>query len=185
MLSERIISGVMRRGNDKYLRFSSMDKPELPPPHPGREYLLYVHVPFCERLCPYCSFNRFPYDESAADAYFERLRVEMRQVADLGYDFGSMYVGGGTPTIDIDELVKTIDLAKELFSIKEVSSETNPNHLYPQWIDPLRRPSGPLQRGSAVARRRAAAADGPLRQVRLGVPDPRAARGDRGRVPLA
>ena len=31
----------------------------------------------------------------------------------------------------------TIDLAKELFSIKEVSSETNPNHLYPQWMDPL------------------------------------------------
>ncbi len=58
-------------------------------------------------------------------------------VADLGYDFHSLYVGGGTPTIDIDELVATIDLAKSLFSIKEVSCETNPNHLYPQWIDPL------------------------------------------------
>ncbi len=137
MLSERIISAVMRRGNDKYLRFTNMEKPELPAAIPGREYLLYVHVPFCERLCPYCSFNRFPYDKSVADAYFERLRVEMRMVADLGYDFASMYVGGGTPTIDIGQLVKTIDLAKDLFSIKEVSSETNPNHLYPEWIDPI------------------------------------------------
>jgi coproporphyrinogen III oxidase-like Fe-S oxidoreductase len=33
--------------------------------------------------------------------------------------------------------VKTLDLAKDLFSIKEVSSETNPNHLYPAWIDPI------------------------------------------------
>ncbi len=137
MLSERIISAVMRRGNDKYLRFSNMEKPELPPAIPGREYLLYVHVPFCERLCPYCSFNRFPYEQSVADAYFERLRVEMRMVAELGYDFASMYVGGGTPTIDIEQLVKTIDLARDLFSIKEVSSETNPNHLYPQWVDPI------------------------------------------------
>jgi coproporphyrinogen III oxidase-like Fe-S oxidoreductase len=137
MLSERIISAVMRRGNDKYLRFSNMEKPELPPAIPGREYLLYVHVPFCERLCPYCSFNRFPYEQGVADAYFERLRAEMQMVADLGYDFSSMYVGGGTPTIDIDQLVKTLDLAKDLFSIKEVSSETNPNHLYPAWIDPI------------------------------------------------
>ncbi len=137
MLSERIISAVLRRGNDKYLRFGEMSKPELPDPIPGREYLLYVHVPFCERLCPYCSFNRFPYDKSVADAYFDRLRVEMRMVATLGYDFQSMYVGGGTPTIDIDQLTKTIDLAKDLFSIREVSSETNPNHLYPQWVEPL------------------------------------------------
>ncbi len=96
-----------------------------------------MHVPFCERLCPYCSFNRFPFNQERATAYFKQLRAEMRMVAELGYDFESMYVGGGTPTVDIGELVATIDLAKELFSIKEVSSETNPNHLYPQWIEPL------------------------------------------------
>ena len=96
-----------------------------------------MHIPFCERLCPYCSFNRFPYNAERATRYFKNLREEMRMVADLGYDFESMYIGGGTPTIDIDELVATIDLAKELFSISEVSAETNPNHLYPKWIDPL------------------------------------------------
>ncbi len=96
-----------------------------------------MHIPFCERLCPYCSFNRFPYDAERATRYFHNLREEMRMVADLGYDFQSMYVGGGTPTVDIDELVETIDLAKSLFSIREVSSETNPNHLHPKWIEPL------------------------------------------------
>ncbi len=127
----------MRRTNDRYLTLGPSGIDQLPAPVPGREYLLYVHVPFCERLCPYCSFNRFPFDADRATTYFGHLRDEMRMVAELGYDFHSMYVGGGTPTIDIDELVATIDLAKSLFSIKEVSSETNPNHLYPQWVDPL------------------------------------------------
>jgi len=127
----------MRRTNDRYLTLAPSGIDQLPAPIPGRPYLLYVHIPFCERLCPYCSFNRFPFNAERATAYFKHLRDEMRMVAELGYDFDSMYVGGGTPTIDLDELIATIDLAKSLFSIKEVSSETNPNHLYPQWVDPL------------------------------------------------
>jgi menaquinone C8-methyltransferase len=137
MLAERLLSAVMRRANNAYLTLEPSGLEHLPAPVPGRPYLLYVHVPFCERLCPYCSFNRFPYDADRAKRYFKNLREEMRMVADQGYDFQSMYVGGGTPTIDIDELVATIDLATELFGIREVSSETNPNHLYPQWVDPL------------------------------------------------
>ena len=96
-----------------------------------------MHVPFCEQLCPYCSFNRFPFREDAARAYFASLRKEMRLVAELGYTFSSMYIGGGTPTVMIDELTKTIDLARELFSVTEVSCETNPNHLTPQIADEL------------------------------------------------
>ncbi|MDZ4168331.1 MAG: coproporphyrinogen III oxidase family protein [Coriobacteriia bacterium] len=137
MLSERLLTNVMRRASGSYLRLEETALTSLPAPIAGRECLLYVHVPFCERLCPYCSFNRFPYHAERATAYFAHLRDEMRMVADLGYDFGAMYVGGGTPTVDVGELAKTIDLAKELFTIREVSSETNPNHLYPQWMDPL------------------------------------------------
>ncbi len=137
MLSERLLTTVMRQASSRYLKLETVDLPALPAPVPDRPYMLYVHVPYCERLCPYCSFNRFPFDETGSKRYFENLREEMRRVADLGYDFGSMYVGGGTPTIDIEQLCTTIDLAKELFSIQEVSSETNPNHLYPRWIDPL------------------------------------------------
>jgi coproporphyrinogen III oxidase-like Fe-S oxidoreductase len=128
----------MRMSASRYLNLSAHDEVALPAPVPGRPYLLYVHIPFCERLCPYCSFNRFPFNQERATAYFKQLREELRRVADAGYDFESMYVGGGTPTVDIDELCATIDLAKELFSIREVSSETNPNHLYPKWVEPLR-----------------------------------------------
>lgn len=62
---------------------------------------------------------------------------------DLGYDFESVYIGGGTPTILLDELCETIDLARDTFSIKEVSSETNPNHLIPEYVEKL---AGRVQR---------------------------------------
>jgi coproporphyrinogen III oxidase-like Fe-S oxidoreductase len=100
--------------------------------------VLYAHVPFCERLCTYCSFNRFLYKEDRARAYFADLRNEMRMAADLGYDFDSLYIGGGTPTILLDELATTIDLAHELFpSLGEVSSETSPNHLTDELVSVL------------------------------------------------
>jgi menaquinone C8-methyltransferase len=137
MFAERLLTAVMRRTNARYLTLEPAGINKLPAPVPGRPYLLYVHIPFCERLCPYCSFNRFPFNKELSDKYFVALRDEMRMVADLGFDFPAMYIGGGTPTIDIEQLVKTIDLAKELFSIVEISSETNPNHLYPQWVEPL------------------------------------------------
>lgn len=138
MLSERITSAVMRRLAGRYLAIGHEDGLALPDPVPGRTYMLYAHIPFCERLCPYCSFNRFPFEEDSARSYFRRLREEMRMVADRGYRFGSMYVGGGTPTILVDELVSTLDLARDLFGKLEVSTETNPNHLIPEVIEPLR-----------------------------------------------
>ncbi len=99
--------------------------------------MLYCHVPFCQRLCTYCGFNRFLYNHERATRYYHALRDEMRMVADLGYDFTSMYLGGGTPTILLDELCETIDLARELFSIREVSCESSPNHLGDEMVEKL------------------------------------------------
>ncbi len=110
----------------------------LPPPTAGHEYTLYAHVPFCESLCPYCSFNRFLYDSQRAGGYFMALREEMKLVAAMGYNFKTLYIGGGTPTINLPELIETIDLARQLFDIHEVSCETNPNHLIPEYVEPLK-----------------------------------------------
>ena len=137
MLSERLLSSVVRSCTDRYLNLKPFEGDRLPGPEPGKRYMLYMHVPFCQRLCPYCSFNRFPYSEERARPYYQNLRREMLMLAEMGYDFDSLYVGGGTPTIMIDELCKTIDLARETFSIKEVSSETNPNHLTEPYLEKL------------------------------------------------
>lgn len=137
MLSERLLTSVVRECTKNYLRLEPTQERRVPGPKPGQKYMLYMHVPFCERLCPYCSFNRFPFAEDRAKPYFANMRKEMLMLKDLGYDFESLYVGGGTPTIMIDELCDIIDMARETFSIGEVSSETNPNHLIPSYLDKL------------------------------------------------
>ena len=138
MLSERMLSTVVRACSNQYLKLTPTDDAKVVPPKPGQRYMLYMHVPFCERLCPYCSFNRFPFKEERAKPYFANMRKEMMMLKDLGYDFESVYIGVGTPTIMIDELCETIDMARENFSIKEVSSETNPNHLIPSYLEKLK-----------------------------------------------
>lgn len=148
MLSERLQTRVMRVLSSGYLNMKPLGsvRASLPVAHdPHEACLLYVHIPFCERLCPYCSFCRYPFDEARAHAYFKALRKEMRMVARLGYAVESLYVGGGTPTILVDELAQTIDFAGELFNLREVSCETNPNHLVPEVLGVL---DGRVQRMS-------------------------------------
>ncbi len=136
-MAARLLAGYMRHKIHKTLTLSPAVQSGLPAPQQGHSYVLYVHVPFCESLCPYCSFNRFLYVEERARAYFRNLRKEMQIIAETGYRFPSMYIGGGTPTILIDELTQTIDLARQLFGVREVSCETNPNHLTDEVIDQL------------------------------------------------
>ena len=129
MLSERLPSATVGAGARKLFR-STNAPGTLPAPNPGHAYLLYVHIPFCDALCPYCSFTRFPFHEDAARRYFQALHRELAMIRDLGYQPPAAYIGGGTPTILMDELERTIDYMRELFpSIREVSCETNPPHL--------------------------------------------------------
>jgi coproporphyrinogen III oxidase-like Fe-S oxidoreductase len=143
MLSEKILTPLLRFITRDAFKLNNSELNSLPGPKAGRQYMLYIHIPFCDSLCPYCSFNRFVYNEKAARNYFQHLREEMRMTAALGYKFQSLYFGGGTPTILLDELIVTIDLAKELFGIQEVSCETNPNQLEPALAEKL---AGRVQR---------------------------------------
>lgn len=138
LLAEKVLTAYLKTQTRQYLTLKPADDIWLPKPDMGKEYTLYAHVPFCESLCPYCSFNRFIFNESNTREYFAALRKEMQQVADLGYEFKTLYFGGGTPTILLDELVQTIDLARALFPITEVSCETNPNHLIPDYVEQLK-----------------------------------------------
>lgn len=130
MLSERLLSKTIGMGAVNLFKSKTVAESTLPAPVPGHEYMLYVHIPFCDVLCPYCSFTRFPYKEELGRRYFKALRAELEMIKDLGYEPPSAYIGGGTPTIMMDELERTIDCMRELFpTITEVSSETNPPHL--------------------------------------------------------
>ncbi len=140
MISERLQTKVMRTLSSGYFDLNPIagKRKSLPAArNPHEACLLYIHIPFCERLCPYCSFCRYPFEEHTARAYFVALRKEMQMVAQLGYAVESLYIGGGTPTVLVDELAQTIDEAHKLFNIKEISCETNPNHLIPTVLDAL------------------------------------------------
>jgi coproporphyrinogen III oxidase-like Fe-S oxidoreductase len=99
---------------------------------------LYLHVPFCESLCPFCSFHRVQHRHPQAQRYFHSLRKEVRLYHEAGFRFSSAYFGGGTPTTEPEELVETSRLVRDLFGVREISVETNPRDLRPEILGPLR-----------------------------------------------
>ena len=101
--------------------------------------MLYVHVPFCRELCPFCSFHRIKYREDVAQTYFDMLSVELDRYAESGFSFTTVYVGGGTPTVLPERLEEVLGHARELWPLKEVSVETTPGDLSPEGIKALQR----------------------------------------------
>jgi coproporphyrinogen III oxidase-like Fe-S oxidoreductase len=98
-------------------------------------YGLYLHVPFCERLCPFCPYNKVPYRRERAAAYFVALRREIGAYLAAGAGpLTSVYVGGGTPTLCLDEL-------EEIFPSLPVEGERAievlPGHATPAVVDRL------------------------------------------------
>ncbi|MDD5170319.1 MAG: coproporphyrinogen III oxidase family protein [Syntrophales bacterium] len=124
-----VITRIVRHEFSRSMHFDEGGVPHVPRAATAKPRLLYMHVPFCERLCPYCSFNRIVFERTLGSEYFAALKKELGLYKGKGYDFSGIYVGGGTPTVMVDELAEVLGLAKELFSIREISVETNPNHL--------------------------------------------------------
>jgi coproporphyrinogen III oxidase-like Fe-S oxidoreductase len=115
------------------------DTPGTVPPAPrGGSGFLYVHIPFCEVLCPFCSFHRVQHRHGLAQRYFTSLRDEIRLYHAAGHRFSGVYFGGGTPTSEPGELVTTVNLVRELFGVRDISVETNPNDLRPAVLEALR-----------------------------------------------
>lgn len=137
----KIITSATSYFMNQYTKhYLHVEKPSLglPPPPEAKKYLLYIHVPFCTMFCPYCSFNKFTYTKEAATKYYLHLRDEILHVKELGYDFNYLVIGGGTPLIDEEELIETIEFVKKLFSIEHVSCETDPNHIQKETVTRLK-----------------------------------------------
>ena len=133
----QIVTYMAKREFARSLKFEEGTSPELPSCNDEKQRLLYIHVPFCEELCPYCSFHRITFEKTIAKRYFNALHREIKIYREKDYKFKGIYVGGGTPTVLIDELAETLNLAREVFSVTDVSVETNPNHLNSKNIEIL------------------------------------------------
>ncbi len=124
---DSIVAGVFRFEARRRMRLGPSTGIAAVPTEP---VFLYLHVPFCEVLCPYCSFHRVRYEDGKAHRYFAALRREIRHYHERGYRFSGVYVGGGTPTVVPDELVATLGLVRELNpGLGDISIETNPRDL--------------------------------------------------------
>jgi coproporphyrinogen III oxidase-like Fe-S oxidoreductase len=85
-----------------------------PGPLPGG---IYVHIPFCQKKCPYCDFYSVS-DPSLRPAFFEALLVEIRLLRDVSRYFDSVYIGGGTPSLfEPEHISKVIESLGKTFSI--------------------------------------------------------------------
>lgn len=138
MIVESVLTWYLKHKYSTILTFDDFKDVSAPLPRQGVDYLLYVHIPFCEELCPYCSFNRFPLDRDLARDYFAGLRHEIRMYRDLGYRFSAVYVGGGTPTVLPKEIGQVLEELKDMFPVRQISLETNPNHLTPEILGILK-----------------------------------------------
>ncbi len=138
VLAADLLTWYLRHASRRATRFDTIDHVDAPRPLPGRHYLLYAHIPFCESLCPFCPFHRRRFDPPLARQYFHALNREIRRYHDLGYAFTEAYVGGGTPTVLPEELCTTLQLIRALFPVKRISCETNPSHLREEVLAPLR-----------------------------------------------
>jgi len=138
-LFEYVLSPYFRYLNSRAMRFGPAGADKLPVADRDKRYLLYVHIPFCETLCPFCCFHRVKLRRPQADLYFEALRNEIRAHKKAGFEFVDVYVGGGTPTVIPEQLIETLQLIRSLYAIQKISVETNPNHLASSTLTELRR----------------------------------------------
>ena len=92
---------------------------------------IYVHLPFCPYICPYCDFAKWPYRRSSAARYLQALLAEIdacRPSAGAQYD--TVFFGGGTPnTYQASEVASILDALRERFpgpGVRETTIELNP-----------------------------------------------------------
>ena len=132
MLVERILTHAMRHATKPFVSPQSLGERITHPLESrgaGQTDMLYIHVPFCRELCPFCSFHRVLFEGSIAEAYYDALQKDLDFHANLGAVYRNVYVGGGTPTILPDRLSKLVESLYRRWPIESVSVESNPDIL--------------------------------------------------------
>jgi coproporphyrinogen III oxidase-like Fe-S oxidoreductase len=133
---------ITRREGRKFLKLNSAPDESIINSsllRPGEQLSLYIHIPFCRKLCPFCCFNRYLFHEDKARTYFKELRRELDIYIERGFTFRDFYFGGGTPTVMMDELCSFIAYLHSKFQVNAISLETTPQELTPPTIEALKK----------------------------------------------
>ncbi|KPK86739.1 MAG: hypothetical protein AMS27_04365 [Bacteroides sp. SM23_62_1] len=97
---------------------------------------IYLHIPFCNQICPYCPYNKEIFNDEASQKYVRAVIKEINTYASIltNKPVTNFYIGGGTPTTmlgkGIEEIINHI---YKRFNMKcHVHMESHPNHLTPE-----------------------------------------------------
>lgn len=97
---------------------------------------LYVHIPFCRKICNFCPYCKVIFSEGICDRYLNAL---IREIHLVGQQYASkkkvtsLYFGGGTPALAADRIKDIIDAIREHFIITEgIGLELHPDNVTPE-----------------------------------------------------
>jgi coproporphyrinogen III oxidase-like Fe-S oxidoreductase len=97
------------------------------------EFGLYLHIPFCKQICPYCPYNKEIYNFETAEIYTQAVKKEIDFYSRLlgNKPVTSFYIGGGTPTTMLHSGLASIleDIFKNFNIQCEIHMESHPNDL--------------------------------------------------------
>jgi len=113
--------------------------------YPERALSLYVHIPFCHRLCYFCGCNKIvTRQQHKADQYLDALEQEIIHRAPLfaGRQVSQLHWGGGTPTyLNKAQISRLMGLLRHHFNFNadaEISIEVDPREIELNVLDHLR-----------------------------------------------
>ena len=110
-------------------------QPELQSPESTGPLGVYVHFPFCRRICPYCDFSVDGRRAIPHRAYAEAVvrELESRRTLFPGRPASTLYFGGGTPSEwepeRVAQIVDAVGARLGLHAGAEVTLEANPEEL--------------------------------------------------------
>lgn len=96
---------------------------------------VYIHVPFCAHICPYCDFTTYAGKQDLVPAYVDAVAKEIRRRAGEAGNrpAATIYLGGGTPSLlspeQVAQILDAVRTHLEVLPDAEVTMEANPNGL--------------------------------------------------------
>jgi oxygen-independent coproporphyrinogen III oxidase len=113
------------------------------PALPGAAFGIYIHIPFCSHVCPYCDFNTYAGQAFRIPDYVQALARELAlwSAKFPQREAGSIFLGGGTPSLLsphlIAELLENAQNHYALASRIEITLEANPNDITEEYCTGL------------------------------------------------
>jgi oxygen-independent coproporphyrinogen-3 oxidase len=105
---------------------------------------IYIHIPFCKKICSYCDFYRIISQEDHSpfiDALLKEAEIRKNWLADE--IISTIYFGGGTPSVfSLKEIRRILDRLSDLFRIdanSEITIELNPDDTDPTFLKGIKK----------------------------------------------